>query len=115
MNNNSRLVYSTEHGRVKNNKDKKYTPAGATGRVTRGDGTVRIRRETSGRKGKGVTTIAGLNLAEAELKQLAGELKRLCGVGGSVKNGVIEIQGDKRDTICPFLTARGHAVKLAGG
>ncbi len=112
MNKNSRLVYSTEHGRV---KDQKSTPAGATDGVNRGDGIVRIRRETSGRKGKGVTTITGLNLAEAELKQLAGELKRLCGVGGSVKNGVIEIQGDKRDTICPFLAARGYTVKLAGG
>ncbi len=112
MNKNSRLVYSTEHGRVKGQKS---TPAGATDGVNRGDGIVRIRRETSGRKGKAVTTITGLNLAEAELKQLAGELKRLCGVGGSAKNGVIEIQGDKRDTIRPFLAARGYTVKLAGG
>ncbi len=112
MNKNSRLVYSTEQGRIKSEKSKS---AATTNGISRGDGIVRIRRETSGRKGKGVTTITGLHMAEAELKQLAGELKGLCGAGGSVKHGVIEIQGDQRDTIYPFLATRGYTVKLAGG
>ncbi len=111
MNKNSRLVYSTERGRIKGEK----STSAAANCINRGDGIVRIRRETSGRKGKGVTTITGLNIAEAELKQLASELKRLCGAGGAVKNGVIEIQGDKRDVIYPFLATRGFTVKLAGG
>lgn len=104
---NSKLVYSTETGRVKDERPKADIPAG--------DGIVRIRRETAGRNGKGVTTISGLPLAEAELKELAKALKVSCGVGGSVKDGVIEIQGDQRDKIKSELEKRGYQVKLAGG
>lgn len=105
--NNSRLVYSTETGRV---KETTVAPA-----IPQGDGIVRIRRETAGRNGKGVTTISGLLLAEAELKNIAKQLKQLCGVGGSVKDGIIEIQGDHRDKLKVELEKRGHTVKLAGG
>jgi translation initiation factor 1 len=76
---------------------------------------VRIRRETKGRKGKGMTTISGLELAEKELKDLCSQLKKMCGTGGAVKNAVIEIQGDNRDKIKATLEQLGHNVKLAGG
>lgn len=81
----------------------------------RGDGVVRVRREVKGRRGKPVTTIDGVPLDSAALRELAGELKRRCGSGGSVKDGVIEIQGDHRDAVIPELEARGYTVKRAGG
>lgn len=108
MSNNSRLVYSTETGRV---KDEKTSAA----KVPQGDGIVRLRRETAGRSGKGVTTISGVPLAESELKALAKQLKQVCGTGGSVKAGVIEIQGDMREKLKLELEKRGFTVKLAGG
>ncbi len=83
--------------------------------MPRGDGIVRVRRETGNRGGKTVTTINGVPIAESALKELAGELKRLCGTGGTVKDRVIEIQGDHRDKIAAALTQRGYTVKLAGG
>lgn len=103
----TRLVYSTETGRIKPEKELQQQPSG--------DGIVRLRREVSGRKGKGVTTISGLDLPDAELKKLAKNLKQLCGTGGSVKNGVIEIQGDHREKLRTTLEQQGHTVKLAGG
>lgn len=84
-------------------------------RIAALDGIVRIRRETSGRKGKGVTTISGIPLTTADLKDLAKALKKHCGTGGAVKDGIIEIQGDHRDSLKQELTARGYQVKLAGG
>lgn len=80
-----------------------------------GDSVVRLQRETKGRKGKGVTLITGLGLAEAELRALAKRLKARCGVGGSVKEGVIELQTADRDKVKQLLEADGHKVKLAGG
>jgi translation initiation factor 1 len=68
-----------------------------------------------GRRGKTVTTISGVPLASDALRELAGELKRRCGSGGSAKDGVIEIQGDHRDTLVAELEDRGYTVKLAGG
>jgi len=79
------------------------------------DGTVRVSRETAGRKGKGVSVITGLPLTPNELETLAGELKRRCGSGGTVHEGRIEIQGDHRDALVAELTRRGYAVKRAGG
>jgi translation initiation factor 1 len=102
-----RIVYSTGQGRIKSSR-----PLTA---VARGDGIVRVRRETGGRGGKTVTTVQGVPVLEAALKELAGELKRLCGTGGTVKDRVIEIQGDHRDTIVTALQQRGFTVKLAGG
>jgi translation initiation factor 1 len=109
MSKNSRLVYSTETGRIKPQDDK------PTIDNTSGDGTVRLKRETKGRKGKGVTLVTGVPLAEAELKKLAKTLKQKCGVGGAVKDGVIEIQTDDRDKLKQLLEAQGFTVKLAGG
>jgi translation initiation factor 1 len=76
---------------------------------------VRVRRETKGRRGKTVTTIDGVPLADEALRGLAAELKRRCGTGGSVKDGVIEIQGDHRDILVADLEERGYTVKRAGG
>ncbi|WP_406808232.1 stress response translation initiation inhibitor YciH [Enterobacter chuandaensis] len=104
---NSRLVYSTESGRIDEPKMKAERP--------KGDGIVRIQRQTSGRKGKGVCLISGIDLDEAELNKLAAELKKKCGCGGAVKDGIIEIQGDIRDLIKSLLEAKGMKVKLAGG
>ncbi|MBW2713916.1 MAG: translation initiation factor Sui1 [Deltaproteobacteria bacterium] len=80
-----------------------------------GDGKVRVRRETKGRKGKTVTTVSGIPLAESELKALGKELKQLCGSGGAVKDGIIEVQGDHCDSLLKALLERGYAAKRAGG
>lgn len=104
---NSRLVYSTDVGRIDEEKIKIERP--------KGDGIVRIRRETSGRKGKGVCVVTGLDLDDPELSLLAAELKKKCGCGGAVKDGNIEIQGEKHDLIKQLLEAKGLKVKLAGG
>ncbi|AUT26654.1 stress response translation initiation inhibitor YciH [Escherichia marmotae] len=104
---NSRLVYSTETGRIDEPKAPPVRP--------KGDGVVRIQRQTSGRKGKGVCLITGVDLDDAELIKLAAELKKKCGCGGAVKDGIIEIQGDKRDLLKSLLEAKGMKVKLAGG
>ncbi|KKD61594.1 translation initiation factor Sui1 [Grimontia sp. AD028] len=104
---NSRLVYSTDSGRI---KEEKQAPV-----RDKGDGIVRIQRQTKGRKGKGVCLVTGLDIDDAALKLVAAELKKVCGCGGAVKDGVIEIQGDKRDQIKAYLEKKGHTVKLAGG
>lgn len=105
--NNNRLVYSTDSGRIDEPKAVVARP--------KGDGIVRIQRQTSGRKGKGVCLITGVDLDDAALEKLAAELKKKCGCGGAVKEGVIEIQGDKRDQLKQLLEAKGMKVKLAGG
>lgn len=101
------LVYSTETGRIKTEKPQPTRP--------QGDGIVRIQRQVSGRKGNGVCVITGLDLSDDELKKLATELKKRCGCGGAVKNGTIEIQGEKRDLLKDLLEQKGYRVKLAGG
>ncbi len=113
----TRPVYSTELGRLCPQCQRavaqcvcgKARPAGT------GDGVVRIRRETKGRGGKAVTVIDGLPLPPDQLKALAKELKKRCGVGGSTRDSSIEIQGDARDTVRQELEKRGYTVKLAGG
>jgi translation initiation factor 1 len=80
-----------------------------------GDGIVRLHRETKGRKGKGVTVIKGLALAESDLATLAKTLKSRCGVGGSVNAGIIELQTADREKIKSLLEAQGYTVKIAGG
>jgi translation initiation factor 1 len=102
---NARLVYSSEVGRVDE------TPAGTTARPA-GDGIVRVGRTKAGRKGKTVTLVDGL--PEADLGAVATELKKLCGSGGAVKDGVVEIQGDHRDRIVARLEGR-YRVKRTGG
>ncbi len=101
------LVYSTETGRIKPEEEKVERP--------KGDGVVRILKQTKGRKGKGVSIVTGLDLDDAPLKLLAAELKKQCGCGGSAKDGTIEIQGDVRDKLKQLLEKKGHTVKLAGG
>ncbi|RUO21425.1 stress response translation initiation inhibitor YciH [Aliidiomarina haloalkalitolerans] len=103
----STLVYSTDAGRIEPEKENQQPP--------KGDGIVRIQRETKGRKGKGVTVIRGLELDPEALKTLAKALKQRCGVGGSVKEFTIEIQGDQRDACKAYLEQQGFKVKLAGG
>lgn len=104
---NSSLVYSTDQGRIK--------PTVPTDAIEKGDGIIRIRRETKGRNGKGVTTVSGFDLDEVELKKLSKTLKKECGTGGALKNRVIEIQGDQREQIKVSLEKKGFSVKLAGG
>jgi translation initiation factor 1 len=80
-----------------------------------GDSIVRIRREVQGRKGKTVTTVRGLALPAAGLKELGSRLKRKCGSGGSIRNGVLEIQGDHVDKLIEELNGLGYTVKRSGG
>ena len=92
------------------------TRALANGAAQRdGPARVRVGREVSGRSGKGVSVIQGLPLGTSELEALATELKKLCGAGGAVKDGVIEIQGDHRDRLVEALRKKGHDAKRAGG
>ena len=113
----SRLVYSTESGRLcpQCHRPVAQCVCGTDRPAALGDGIVRIRKETKGRGGKSVSVVTGLPLAGSELKALAQALKQRCGVGGSVKGDDIEIQGDVRDVLKAELEKRGYAVKLAGG
>jgi translation initiation factor 1 len=118
---NSRLVYSTESGKIcplcqKSISEctcKKKKPRSQTN--IKYDGIIRIQREVKGRKGKTVITVSGFQINADELKNLATQLKRRCGTGGSVKDGVIIIQGDHRDTLITELKNRGYKAKIAGG
>ena len=80
-----------------------------------GDGIVRVSRQTKGRKGKGVTIITGVPLADDALKSFAKKLKTRCGAGGALKGEVIELQGDHRDALIPVLEAEGWTVRRSGG
>lgn len=116
-----RIVYSTEHGRTCPGcqRPQAQCVCGTTHNTLKGgtsrDGVVRIHRETKGRKGAGMTLVKGLVLPENELKTLAKTLKSRCGVGGAVKNDVIELQGNQRELVKEILEGLGHQVKLAGG
>ena len=104
-----RLVWSTNDG------DLRKAPARPAAQRGGGGGRVRVRRETAGRRGKAVTTVRDVPLDDAALRELAGTLKKRCGVGGSAKGGVIELQGDHRDTVAAMLREAGYDVVLAGG
>lgn len=103
------LVYSTASGRIA------ATAAKATQGECYPDGAIRLRRETKGRGGKTVLTISGLCGTLEELNALCTELKKKCACGGAVKDGTIEIQGDKRELVTTLLQQRGYQVKQAGG
>lgn len=114
---NSRPVYSTESGKLCPGCGHSVDACICSGgRLNAdGDGIIRISRQTKGRKGKGVTLVNGYQGTEEELKAMGKRLKQVCGTGGTVKNGVIEIQGDVRHKIQQELEKAGHTVKLAGG
>jgi translation initiation factor 1 len=101
------LVYSTESGRLK--------PDTAPAPTFSEDGIIRIKRETKGRKGKGMTIIEGVNPLEHDLKKLCKTLKQQCGCGGAVKDQHLEIQGDVRDKAKDFFEKLGFVVKFSGG
>lgn len=105
----SRLVYSTDSGRISHPVSKEQS------RSVSKDGIVRIHRETKGRKGKGVSIIHGLDADDKTLKALCTELKKKCGCGGAVKSGSIEVQTDDRNKLKGLLEAKSYQVKLAGG
>jgi translation initiation factor 1 len=86
-----------------------------SGQPQRLTGVVRVARETQGRSGKGVSVVTGLPLDAEGLEKLAGELKRRCGSGGTVRDGIIEIQGEHRDTLVAELIKRGYPAKRSGG
>lgn len=121
---NTRLVYSTGQGRLcpecgrplsdcRCKRSKPAAPQPQTAVKT--DGIVRVGRETKGRKGKGVTVITGVPLTDDALGEMATRLKKRCGSGGTVHEGVIEIQGDHRDTLVAELTKLGYTVRRVGG
>lgn len=123
-----RLVYSSEQGRVCPACGRSEARCHCRGKGARArikardlaeaaqasDGIVRVGRSTRGRRGKIVSTVTGVPVDADELSSLAGELKRRCGTGGALKDGVIEIQGDHRDTLVEELQKRGFKVKRAG-
>jgi translation initiation factor 1 len=112
----SSRVYSTEEGKICPECDQPINDCTCDDEmIPEGDGIVRLKRETKGRKGKGVTLVEGVLLTSGDLKKLAKELKNKCGTGGTVKDGIIEIQGDHRDLLLDVLTAKGYTVKKAGG
>ena len=103
------LVWSSDDG------DRRKAGAGRPPARQGGGGRVKVRREVAGRRGKTVTTVSGVPLDDAGLRALAGRLKKRCGVGGSAKDGVIELQGDHRDAVVELLRGDGYDVVLAGG
>lgn len=113
-----RLVYSSEQGEICSVcglAKSKCACAERKQNEIKGNGNVKIRRETKGRGGKTVTTISGLALPQSKLQEMVTAFKKRCGTGGTVSDGVIEIQGDHRDTLLVELEKRGIKAKLAGG
>ena len=111
------LVYSTDSGRMCPTCRQPVTSCHCSAAVPKaaGDGIVRVSRETKGRAGKGVTLVRGLALDPLALLTLGKQLKTACGSGGTVKDGVIEVQGDHCDRVMEALKAQGFTVKRAGG
>ncbi|MFZ4626385.1 MAG: translation initiation factor Sui1 [Rhodoferax sp.] len=111
------LVFSTDSGRTcpACRQPVAACQCRATKPGTVSDGIVRVSRETKGRAGKGVTLVKGLALDEAALQALGRQLKTACGSGGTVKDGIIEVQGDHCERVMALLKASGLSVKRAGG
>ena len=118
---NSQLVYSTETGHLCPHCNRPIRKCVCKGKHsksstdTKSDGIIRIKRETKGRKGKTVTTISGFGKDDGDLKNLASILKNSCGTGGSVKDGIIIIQGDHREAVKTALEKQGFEIKFSGG
>lgn len=110
------LVYSTDGGRhCPDCNQPESACVCAANEPLLGDGRVRVRRESKGRGGKTVTLISGLPQTASELKETARKLKQLCGVGGAVKEDVVEIQGDQVERILAWLNQQGFQAKKSGG
>ena len=105
----AKVVWSTTDGDLRKARDPRLAELRSHG------GPVKVRRETAGRRGKAVTTVSNVPLDDDALRELAGRLKKRCGVGGSAKDGVIELQGDHRSVVVELLRADGYQVVLAGG
>jgi translation initiation factor 1 len=108
MSKSHKLVYSTESGPIKD-LDTQQDSGESVSRI------IKMKREVKGRGGKTVTTLVGFNLPAENLQKVASDLKRHCGSGGSVKDGIIIIQGDQRDKIETYLAGQGYQVRRAGG
>jgi translation initiation factor 1 len=108
---NSRTVWSSEQGDLRNKAQK---PAEVTSLPPEKQ-TVYLHRDSKGRGGKGVTLLKGLVLSETDMNALAKTIKQACGSGGTVKAGIIEIQGEQREKIAEVLRKLGYKVKIAGG
>ena len=110
-------VYSSKWGRhcPRCGKPDGKCICGKTTAVKTGDGIVRIQRDSKGRKGKTVTLISGFSLQEDALRDLLSDFKRLCGAGGAIKDGILEIQGDHRDFLFEEIKKRGFTIKKVGG
>ena len=112
----SGLVYSTDSGRHCSDCGQPQAECVCSAApVNSGDGVARVRRESKGRGGKTVTTIQGLCLSMDELRTLAAALKKRCGCGGALKEGVIEIQGEHVELLLEELRKRGFTAKKSGG
>ena len=108
----AKVVWSSSDGDLRKARDPRISEVRE---LRAAKAPVKVRRETAGRRGKAVTTVSGVPLADLELRELAGRLKKRCGVGGSAKDGVIELQGDHRTVVVELLRAEGYQVVLAGG
>jgi translation initiation factor 1 len=113
----SRLVYSTDAGRICPDCGKPVAGCECAKARARpaGDGVIRVSRQTKGRGGKTVTRVDGVPLDDGALIQLGKQLRSACGSGGTVKDGVIEVQGDHVDQVIEALKQRGYAPKRSGG
>ena len=118
----NRVVYDTDLGRLdrcsncKRRLEACVCPKGTPGSArASSDGIVRVSRDRKGRRGKTVTVVTGIVASQDALAEIAGTLKRLCGSGGTVTEGNVEIQGDHRERVAAKLTELGYRVKLAGG
>jgi translation initiation factor 1 len=112
------LVYSTEVGRTCPECRQALAQCSckaAANAAPAGDGVVRVSRQTKGRGGKSVTLVKGLALDALSLAALGKQLRTACGSGGTVKDGVIEVQGDHCELVIEALRQHGHQAKRAGG
>jgi len=110
---NSRTVWSSDGGDMR--KDLRYRKPRPVKSLPPQQQTAYLHRESKGRGGKTVTLVKGLVLSEKDMKVLAKKLKQACGSGGTIKDGVIEIQGEHREKIATVLHKQGYPVKIAGG
>lgn len=111
------LVYSTDSGRMcpQCRQAVAQCQCQLQTKTLTSDGVVRVSRETKGRAGKGVTVVRGLPLGSAELVAMGKRLKTLCGSGGTVKDGTVEVQGDHCERVIDFLKSQAYTVKKSGG